>query len=619
MSLHWSQQGSYGSSWGSPAQQPVTSGEGYGWGTQGERRCIGWQIEADRLQIWPNVGQPPDAGTAESFAAMQRELAFSRLSRMRPFWMAKLGLWGGTLGDLAMRALVSALLEGHVNVDQLKLHKNRIGTAGAQALAQFIDRVEVPPMELHLSHNYLVPKAVKLLLEAAARNKHYPRKPAWNSSMAPAPLWLRVEQQHWPWPGFVRGPAKEDTPSPHNLQVAMEILQQAQGWMIEARIQAGLHCPDFPDDLPDTGPPMMTCMVLNKKAPCSNWKCSMSRWSHRRNEWAGTPVVHLPYLWIQASSYYNHELPPEASLHVRDPDWDTWVPECVNVANTSQPSPPWCVETAAPAPVTCDMGGGFSTAAGEPEITYWQSTSTNVQEQTYSAAPYAASPTEPMVSSVATPVQPTESSLDWWQGPVAPASIDGSHWAPAPGTFQSETGIAETAAGEPGGFPNGPELTPEWPEPQAHEKLQSAVAPAAAVEAGNAPPPPSKRKNKIPKGGAVEPALAPVVVPPAPVAMVAPVAAPLAAAPVAVAPLAAAPVAGAPVAAAPSDAAETSTAVAALPDDTVPASGGDLVEPVPQQAIESMSPVIEVPVDDPPINEGQPAPLDDATDIGPVQ
>eukprot|EP00747_Dinoflagellata_sp_TGD_P195869 gnl/TRDRNA2_/TRDRNA2_65183_c0_seq2.p1 gnl/TRDRNA2_/TRDRNA2_65183_c0~~gnl/TRDRNA2_/TRDRNA2_65183_c0_seq2.p1 ORF type:complete len:712 (-),score=107.46 gnl/TRDRNA2_/TRDRNA2_65183_c0_seq2:162-2297(-) len=166
------------------------------------------------------------------------------------------------LGDRGVLELLSALERLRLNVRILKLFKNKIGQAGALALAHWIERSK-PVWELHLSHNRIPAEGANALLAAVAGHRGYPPK----RSKGWAPLWLRLE---------------------HNTIIGVEdLFKRAEQEMWALRSESA--------DLSDAGP--MICFVeppkTGKWTCCSEW-CSRS---HPRSKWC--PLVHVMRMQTQ--------------------------------------------------------------------------------------------------------------------------------------------------------------------------------------------------------------------------------------------------------------------------------------------------------------------------------
>eukprot|EP00971_Amphidinium_carterae_P211417 4194782-Amphidinium_carterae.1 len=124
-----------------------------------------------------------DSEALRSFTELNRRLPRYReilgVPRRGAAFLDQLSLQGHWIGDRAVRALVEALLANDVVLGTLELYKNRLGDASAQALAVLVQHSPAPGVRgLHLSHNYMSPAGVNLIITAAAASGHYPRKQA---------------------------------------------------------------------------------------------------------------------------------------------------------------------------------------------------------------------------------------------------------------------------------------------------------------------------------------------------------------------------------------------------------------------------------------------------------
>lgn len=105
------------------------------------------------------------------------------------------------LGDHAIQTLVDFLLslDHAITVRTLKCWNNKIGDAGAIALARWITTTNAPPLhELHLSHNKISTKGAVELLRVVAASPAWPIPPKNPDSkvaqtLGAIPLWLRLE------------------------------------------------------------------------------------------------------------------------------------------------------------------------------------------------------------------------------------------------------------------------------------------------------------------------------------------------------------------------------------------------------------------------------------------
>lgn len=310
---------SYGQSWA-----PAASQSWQNWGSQGHQDAaqrITWSIRPGGKDSYSLIGnfrvsklQLTDQSAEERFATMAGELPYLRqaqsLTAQHVLWLETLDLGENQLGDRAVRSLVTALKAGNVVVEIVKLHKNRIGMAGGQALSKLLRHSKNPPRELHLSHNFLDRQAVRRILEELSRNPAYPIRK--NKNDPPTPLWLRVERQRVQWEGFREG---DDA---HNYAHAQTMIVTACEWMGRIRAECGLSRHDVWQQ------EQTLCMTPWKKGLCGPHRCSLSYWCHRSKSWANTPMAHVPYLWNQGS--VGETLPMEATLDQVDSGWRDWMP-----------------------------------------------------------------------------------------------------------------------------------------------------------------------------------------------------------------------------------------------------------------------------------------------------
>lgn len=318
---------------------------------------IRWEVKDTwmRCGTTAECGRLTDEDAVAGFHAMQQDCARARPLGNMALWMHRLDLGDNAIGDEGIRALVSALTASKVSVRELRLHRNRIGNAGAQALSRLIEAPELPPMELHLSHNYLPPRAVRILLMAAAKSPHYPRQ-GQDLNTPPMPMWLRVEQQRVGWPGFVRGADRM------NYWQAEEMVQLANQWMTSARQEAKAGIGKEAMRWPNT----MLCFAWRGR--CKDKLCEHTSWCNRTWSWMGCPVVHVPFLWSQGGKE-NDSQPYEAMLHKRDPEWEAWEPQRLQEEKCSTPSTAFASQpdTAVDRNEKDRMNPGFMEQLNDPE------------------------------------------------------------------------------------------------------------------------------------------------------------------------------------------------------------------------------------------------------------
>lgn len=224
------------------------------------------------------------------------------LKRSSPIWLCEIDLGGNKIGDVGAKALLDSLVEQKAQLRVLKLHKNRIASAGSQAVANYVRWSSYPPQEVHLSHNYLGPSDARRLMVAAAHRAEYPLRGA-------SPLWLRLEKQlcYDLWDGFERGEDKRWV----RMQ---EWLAYAEEKLAELRRGLGL----LP---PGAGRGPLLCVVTGKSS-CSPNRCYCQ---HEHG-----PVVHMPYMWQQGEpgrKYLSRELgrePPAQSPPRAGPRQGQW-------------------------------------------------------------------------------------------------------------------------------------------------------------------------------------------------------------------------------------------------------------------------------------------------------
>eukprot|EP00746_Dinoflagellata_sp_MGD_P022303 gnl/MRDRNA2_/MRDRNA2_15213_c0_seq1.p1 gnl/MRDRNA2_/MRDRNA2_15213_c0~~gnl/MRDRNA2_/MRDRNA2_15213_c0_seq1.p1 ORF type:complete len:527 (-),score=98.46 gnl/MRDRNA2_/MRDRNA2_15213_c0_seq1:9-1589(-) len=121
-----------------------------------------------------------DSEGRQCFEQLDRRIPFYReklkLEPQATLYLQYLTLSDQSLGDLAVRALVEALLSGNVHLWNIELYKNQLGDAGAQALATYIENSPAALGELRMSHNYVSEDGFMVLLAAVARSQQYPCK-----------------------------------------------------------------------------------------------------------------------------------------------------------------------------------------------------------------------------------------------------------------------------------------------------------------------------------------------------------------------------------------------------------------------------------------------------------
>lgn len=279
-----------------------------------------------------------DLEATRAFQRLRADMARHRsqlcLSIREPLRLTEVRLPGHDLGDRAVRALAEALIIGQVQLSILELYKNRLGDAAAQAIAVLIQEAPAPGIHgLHLSHNYLSPLGVGLMLGAAASCGHYPAWREVSGVRRRVPLWLRVERQYCVWPALQH--LKEE----EQLLRAGSLLKEKEKTLLKKCQAAGTlpKSEDLPSSLvllcmpppsqaasiprpeeQDFGSPAQASSIhAGSRAPgCSSYTCC-----HPCN--SGWPIVHVPYFWSQQGT----QQPPEAaSLCQTDPIWRSWMP-----------------------------------------------------------------------------------------------------------------------------------------------------------------------------------------------------------------------------------------------------------------------------------------------------
>ena len=196
-----------------------------------------------------------------------------------------------------IETLTRALLGGCQEVRILCLHKNQISSDGAHAIAHFLEQVEYPPQELHLSHNWLGPDDARRLFVAAASRCEYPLKKRY-------PLWLRLEMQQDPdlWGDIFQ----------LNEWRRWDRMQEMVAYA-EEKLRYIRHLKGIP--LPRKNNTFI-CLVKKTKGCsrcCNNTVC----WHAMPNDGTG-PILHLPYIWHQGLAIGN-----------KNKTSQTWVSSCV--------------------------------------------------------------------------------------------------------------------------------------------------------------------------------------------------------------------------------------------------------------------------------------------------
>lgn len=195
-----------------------------------------------------------------------------------PVCLHELDLGKNNIGDSGIRELVGALLKDCIELRVLKLHRNRIGSAGAQEVKHFIEKVTRPPEELHLSHNCLGPPDARRLFVAVARRREYPLRGS-------HPLWLRLERQqdYSLWNSF-------EGDQQARWDRMKEMIGFADTRLLEVRSEMGYK-------LPREGGPLI-CQVLYRRWQAGARVCK-SKWCCYAESDGTGPILHLPYMWDQ--------------------------------------------------------------------------------------------------------------------------------------------------------------------------------------------------------------------------------------------------------------------------------------------------------------------------------
>jgi len=324
---------------------------------------MNWEVKNDegsRNEIVCKVSDPQwqhsisDAEACRAFDTLQQSSPRFRgilgTPRGTPLFLDHLSLAGHALGDRAVRSLVEALLACEILVGTVELYKNQLGDAAAQALSVLVQHAPAPGVRgLHLSHNYIKPDGVLLIIRAAVACGHYPRRqdrPEAAEAAAPAnngryraprstlsPLWLRVENQLIQWP-------RMDSPDPNEqVKSALSLVKQ-KGEQLQRQCQRDGSLPqELPDDfrllcipepllgwgsmegVQEPASDSQTILPVKEmyRSICSSWQC---RWANQYG-----PAVHLPYFWSQnAGDSRRRALPPHANLKAEDKYWTKWRP-----------------------------------------------------------------------------------------------------------------------------------------------------------------------------------------------------------------------------------------------------------------------------------------------------
>eukprot|EP00930_Biecheleria_cincta_P098321 TRINITY_DN89991_c0_g1_i1.p1 TRINITY_DN89991_c0_g1~~TRINITY_DN89991_c0_g1_i1.p1 ORF type:complete len:1066 (+),score=237.35 TRINITY_DN89991_c0_g1_i1:136-3333(+) len=142
-----------------------------------------------------------------------------------------------SIGDKGAHAILKTFYELKLAVRVLKLFKNNLGRAAANALMDWLVATPVPTLELHLSHNYIPREGAVDILKAVAYNPAYPAEKA-NRSFQP--LWLRLEQNLVESPDNLVEVAELQMRKIRQPSTAGPMLTSSQ---IPVRPSPGMHCP----------------------------------------------------------------------------------------------------------------------------------------------------------------------------------------------------------------------------------------------------------------------------------------------------------------------------------------------------------------------------------------
>eukprot|EP00929_Paragymnodinium_shiwhaense_P007926 TRINITY_DN11184_c0_g1_i2.p1 TRINITY_DN11184_c0_g1~~TRINITY_DN11184_c0_g1_i2.p1 ORF type:complete len:746 (+),score=173.95 TRINITY_DN11184_c0_g1_i2:187-2424(+) len=277
----------------------------------------------------PSTGKTvDDNNAARSFDKFKQEVSRIRLrfglKEGDPLRMTDIKLAHHGLGDKAIRAMVDALVRG--------LHG------------------------LHMSHNYVSPVGVSLILSAAVSSNRYPM---WREDRGEGrwiPLWLRIEQQAVPWPAIDCTLEEEELQKrAHELIAAKEsdLWKRAleisdSRWSValqEQKLEKGkLICVPEPSTYYEEP-------SWNEDEDNSDYENDSSAWRARtRHRYNGCykslcrhagefgPVAHVPYFWSQRGWAYDGatvpawKIPQEALLKKRERAWMTWTPQRLSAA-----------------------------------------------------------------------------------------------------------------------------------------------------------------------------------------------------------------------------------------------------------------------------------------------
>mmetsp|Transcript_89705 Transcript_89705/g.225607 ORF Transcript_89705/g.225607 Transcript_89705/m.225607 type:complete len:789 (-) Transcript_89705:120-2486(-) len=182
------------------------------------------------------------------------------------------------LGDAGLHAVLSTLNRLGVGIQVLKLFRNSLGRASAEALASWVTVSAMPLQELHLSHNFVPQSGFEAIFGAIAKRPDYPAERP--GGMGTAPLWFRLEYN-----------AVDDFRA---LLISAERLLRRGGG--EKSVGSGIPL-GGKEDMP------MICVIEDKvRRGCRNDSCRWSHClpSHSSNIWPSSsrrpcPLVHVTY------------------------------------------------------------------------------------------------------------------------------------------------------------------------------------------------------------------------------------------------------------------------------------------------------------------------------------
>lgn len=201
------------------------------------------QVRESQLEITFTSRQLDNAG-AERWCAWAKEhlpsfVESEGLARQaNGFLLCKeVNFSSNAIGDKGAHAILKTFYELKLAVRILKLFKNNLGRAAANALMDWLVATPVPTLELHLSHNYIPREGAVDILKAVAYNPAYPAEKANRSYQ---PLWLRLEQNLVENPDNLVEVAELQMRKIRQPSTAGPMLTSSQ---IPVRPSPGMHCP----------------------------------------------------------------------------------------------------------------------------------------------------------------------------------------------------------------------------------------------------------------------------------------------------------------------------------------------------------------------------------------